>query len=60
MATFILSSISLMIERMRSVLPNQQKTYSKMLRSRFSIRLLMPCEKGVSTTQGVSGVITFT
>ena len=31
-----------------------------MLRSRFCIRRLMPCENGVSTTHGMSGDICFT
>src|SRR5574344_291107 len=50
---FILSSINLMIDRIRLVLPNQQNTYSNIDRSSFSIRRVIPCEKGVSTTQGM-------
>ena len=53
---FILSSINLIIESNNSVLPNQQKTYSKMLRSSCSMRFVIPCEKGVSTTMGTLGL----
>ena len=57
---FILSSISFMIDRMRFVFPSQQNTYSKMDRSSFTILLVIPCEKGVSTTHGMSGNSSFT
>ena len=50
---FILSSINLMIDTSKSVFPNQQNTYSKILKSSCSIRAVMPWENGVSTTNGI-------
>ena len=52
---FMRSSMSLMMESRSSVLPSQQKTYSKTLRSSLCIRRVMPWLKGVSTTMGVVG-----
>ena len=52
---FILSSISLMMERSSSVLPNQQNTYSNADRSSSFMRRVIPWLKGVSTTIGVCG-----
>ena len=49
------SSISLMMDSRSSVLPSQQKTYSKADRSSFCMRRVMPWLKGVSTTMGVEG-----
>ena len=48
-----------MMDMMRLVLPSQQNTYSKIERSSFSMRRVMPCEKGVSTTHGMSGNLAF-
>ena len=42
-----------MMESNRSVLPNQQNTYSKDERSSCSMRAVMPWLKGVSTTTGM-------
>ena len=44
-----------MIERMRLVFPSQQNTYSKIDRSSFSIRLVIPWANGVNTTHLTSG-----
>ena len=48
-----------MIDSSSSVFPNQQKTYSKAERSSSCIRFDTPCEKGVSTTMGTCGDVTF-
>ena len=43
------------MESSSSVLPNQQKTYSKAERSSFCMREVMPWEKGVRITMGIVG-----
>ena len=44
-----------MMDTSRSVLPSQQNTYSKALRSSLAMRLVMPWLKGVRMTIGMWG-----